>query len=543
MEPAGHGAQSSMMAVSTKAAEGRSLAPSAAGGVDLISALCDDVLVRILELLPDVRDAARTDALSRRWRGLWTRMRALRLVAIGRNFRPAIGTRRLIAFVNKRLSQRARMVASLDHLQISLVVEPPRPRKRGQHLVPPAVEAVQAWIRHAVQQAVKSFELHLRLPLPYCNPYEMPEVILDELPSSGKLETMRLALRTRVRLPATAAFTSLADLSLENMVLPGGCGVLSRLLSSACCPRLQKLRLSSVTLPGTGTPGSKELLLDAGSLSELSWSVVNSAWTLELKTPSLRVLHMKDYWISKLTISAPRLEELMFLESRFRHIDIDGELSCVRILKVQLADYDHSPNITNAGLGVLRRCTSVRCLEVSLRFHDERKYAAADIINGIPHMPHVTFLTLHVTLWTLHSLGVVIVDILTRCSNLKFLRVHCTFYPNDGIDFLSDHLDHWKSHEINLAHLQEVEYTGLVGTDCDIKFLEFLLSSATQLRQASVSFDQKSELMGNRSNFFELTPRVGNRVWTACPDAHLTYRWKDCLRDTAVELTNLATVT
>ncbi|KAL6650759.1 hypothetical protein ACP70R_009684 [Stipagrostis hirtigluma subsp. patula] len=179
MEPAGHGAQSSMMAVSTKAAEGRSLAPYAGGGVDLISALCDDVLVRILELLPDVRDAARTDALSRRWRGLWTRMRALRLVAIGRNFRPAIGTRRLIAFVNKRLSQRARMVASLDHLQISLVVEPPRPRKCGQHLVPPAVEAAQAWIRHAVQQAVKSFELHLRLP--YFDPYEKPEVILDEL--------------------------------------------------------------------------------------------------------------------------------------------------------------------------------------------------------------------------------------------------------------------------------------------------------------------------------------------------------------------------
>ncbi|KAL6650760.1 hypothetical protein ACP70R_009685 [Stipagrostis hirtigluma subsp. patula] len=181
------------------------------------------------------------------------------------------------------------------------------------------------------------------------------------------------------------------------------------------------------------------MVLDAGSLSELSWSVVNSAWTLELRTPSLRVLHMEDYWISKLTISAPRLEELMFLESRF--------------------------------------------------------------------------------------------------------RVHCTFYPNHGIDFLSDHLDYWKSHEINLAHLQEVEYTGLVGTDCDIKFLEFLLSSATQPRQASVSFDQKSELMGNRSNFFELTPRVGNRVWTAFPDAHLTYRWKDCLRDTAVELTNLGTVT
>jgi hypothetical protein len=47
---------------------------AAAGGADLISDLDDDVLVRVLEMLPDTRhaDAARTAALSRRWRDLWS---------------------------------------------------------------------------------------------------------------------------------------------------------------------------------------------------------------------------------------------------------------------------------------------------------------------------------------------------------------------------------------------------------------------------------------------------------------------------------------
>lgn len=53
---------------------GRSELGAAGGGVDLISALPEDLLLQILVRLRCSRAAARTSLLSRRWRALWTRL-------------------------------------------------------------------------------------------------------------------------------------------------------------------------------------------------------------------------------------------------------------------------------------------------------------------------------------------------------------------------------------------------------------------------------------------------------------------------------------
>jgi hypothetical protein len=58
------------------------------------------------------------------------------------------------------------------------------------------------------------------------------------------------------------------DLSLENIELVAGSGhLLARLLSSACCPSLQKLQLWNLRLPRLN-----KLLIEASALLELSIS-------------------------------------------------------------------------------------------------------------------------------------------------------------------------------------------------------------------------------------------------------------------------------
>ncbi|KAK3141507.1 hypothetical protein QOZ80_4BG0334820 [Eleusine coracana subsp. coracana] len=156
------------------------------GGADLISDLGDDVLLRILDLLPDARDAVRTGVLSRRWRGLWKRLtNALRfnnssirppefLVANGG------GTEPFVDFVNGALAQIH--AAAVQHLAISFT---------ANTLTPKSEEAMEGWIRHAV----KSFVLELSTPFELFYGPQQPVLTLDGLPSPAKLETLRLFSR------------------------------------------------------------------------------------------------------------------------------------------------------------------------------------------------------------------------------------------------------------------------------------------------------------------------------------------------------------
>ncbi|KAL6603631.1 hypothetical protein ACP70R_043992 [Stipagrostis hirtigluma subsp. patula] len=259
------------------------LAPSA--DADLISALGDDVLVRVLGLTADARDAVRTGALSRRWRGLWTRVPALRfayrpaiepdsLAAAGAE-RCAAALERYVSSVNHVLARRAQSGNAIQTLAISFVVAACAPGPGEERIVTAWTRAAQGWIRHAVQHGVKSFAVELHAPpeatVTRQDDYDddkRPVVAFDELLCPAKLETMRLALGgARLRVPATVVFASLTDLSLERIKITptGGAHLLGRLVSSASCPRLRKLVLRKVRFART----EEKLLIEAEALSEL----------------------------------------------------------------------------------------------------------------------------------------------------------------------------------------------------------------------------------------------------------------------------------
>ncbi|CAN6250147.1 unnamed protein product [Urochloa humidicola] len=351
--------------------------PSAAtaGAVDddLISGLPDDVLLHILELLPDAGDAACTGVLSRRWRGLWTRLAALRFDS--GSGRPELssevnGSRRFVAMVNDAVALRAaaQTEPAFQHLAISFMMT---------RLLPLCFEAAQGWIRDAVRSEVKSFVLELVKDGYMGNKKEQRIVVaLEDLPSPSKMETMRLALYgATVRLPAAATFAALVELSLEKMEFAGGNGLLSCLLSSACCSRLRKLNLRELSFTG-----SEELLLHSETLLELSMDLLYYCqFVICLRTPNLRVLRVKYSDLEVLTLSAPRLEDIKFFHGSepYSRIDIDGELPCVRSLKVRLHTYayhddyiqegdDDDDDTNGVAIRLLNCCMSTACLDVDI---------------------------------------------------------------------------------------------------------------------------------------------------------------------------------
>ncbi|CAN6214988.1 unnamed protein product [Urochloa humidicola] len=283
------------------------LTPSAGDDADMISGLDDDVLLRVLGLMPDASDAARAAALSRRWLRLWARVPVLRFAsrpvpraAGGAEWRAALDE--FVSFVNGTLARHAQSGCAIENLSISYTRETAssnsdHTEQHDEEEVMPALfsgvcfrlsdhdleqlmlvsaGAAQGWIRHAFQHGVRSLVLDIPLPMrpKLCGggdddeyrDYDSVEegghgenkpllVLVDGLPSGpAGLETMRLALGSaRLRLSATAAvrFASLKDLSLERIKIAdrGGARLLARLVSSASCPLLQKLRMSKVRFP------------------------------------------------------------------------------------------------------------------------------------------------------------------------------------------------------------------------------------------------------------------------------------------------------
>ncbi|CAD6262292.1 unnamed protein product [Miscanthus lutarioriparius] len=476
------------------------------GDVDLISSLNDDLILRILDLVPEAENVVRTHALSRRWRGLWTGVAALRFDFDSRRklCRSDAAAERYIAFVNGALALRATAAkepAFVEDLAISFDID-----KLSEQLVPLSVEAAQGWIRYAVQHAVKS--LIFKLTLPWRPFVERPVMTLDERDSYADTEIMHLKLAgAELWLPSsTVVFSSLTDLSLVDIVVPAGGGhLLSRILSSACCPRLHKFWLQRVLWT------TEELLLiESDTLLELSLKAIFKLQFLELRTPSLRALCVENCFdLDLFMVSAPRLENLIAMCSAkrpFRRIDVHCHLSSVETLKIQLfsrggTETGYNEDVNDGSIHLLQCCRSTRCLEVSFKV-SEAKYNTVDIIKGrILLLPHVTHLAVYIELWERHSTGPGVACLLAQCSNIKYLSLQLRYIitkeNRSELDFLCDNNScHWKSREFLLAHLQEVEFKKLMGTDCEFQFIQSILTKATGIQKAypRTSSDAMNEL-------------------------------------------------
>ncbi|TVU44393.1 hypothetical protein EJB05_03832, partial [Eragrostis curvula] len=295
----------------------------------------------------------------------------------------------------------------------------------SQLLAPSSIGAAERWIQYAVRQGVKSFDLELYLREEDDSKKQKERgkerlvMALDELPSSAKLETLALDLsNARVRLPATVVFPSLVDLTLQSMEVAGDSSHLfAGLLSS---PRLKKLRMHKVKLTGL-----HDILIQVGTLLELSLGSMSEMRSLELRTPNLRVFCIETcFKLEALTVLAPRLEDLKFWYNPYL-IHIEGELHCSRLLELNLSSHSHRNNDDNNGsIRLLQHCSSIRVLTLYLLIKRNMVYCI-DIIKGrLPPLPHVTSLAIDVhLLWEQHSLGDNLASLLTGFNNLRNLEI------------------------------------------------------------------------------------------------------------------------
>lgn len=161
----------------------------------------------------------------------------------------------------------------------------------------------------------------------------------------------------RVRLPSTAVFASLKNLTLKFVDLAPGSGhLLARLLSSSCCSRLQRLRIAHVSFKRAGT---RELVVDAGELLLLSMEGMDGLKSLEPRTPSLLRLDITECReLRALTVSATTLEELTFEHNR-SPVAIHGNFPCVWRLKTGFVTLLYNDdNINDDRICLLKHCSS-----------------------------------------------------------------------------------------------------------------------------------------------------------------------------------------
>jgi hypothetical protein len=151
-------------------------------------------------------------------------------------------------------------------------------------------------------------------------------------------------------------------------------------VSSPCCPRLHKLRLRQLSFD---LSTMEVLRIEADTLLELSLESMFELQFLELRTPSLQVLHFEDSFdLNGFTVSAPRLENLRLCVQRPLHIDdVHDQLSSVGTLKIQMFSHGETDaeDRNDASIHVLQCCRLTRCLEVSFEIpkvccmHSERQ--------------------------------------------------------------------------------------------------------------------------------------------------------------------------
>ncbi|CAN6342631.1 unnamed protein product [Urochloa humidicola] len=446
--------------------------PSAAvrrrGADDLLSGLPDEILHLILLRLPSIAEAARTSVLSHRWRCIWTYMPEL--VLFGSSAPPpAASIDADLVSIDAVL--RSSSAPSLQTLKIDI-------SNIGQCDVP--AHRVASWLRFASERLAG--KLHVDLPWP--SDSHLPRLRLDHLGRLVREEEEELALplceratememdlgmNFFLRPPPVGSFAALTCLTIRCAKMDGG--ELGRIVSSAQCPRLRKLRLCAIELVT-----AYDVTICLGSLECLNYSASKTV-KLEVTAPMLVEIFVSEP--KEAYIVAPKLEKV---EWKGKCYDPGRHKFAVtpRHLRSLSITYSSWFSSLISSTGLTQRFDAVNELMVSLALPKGIE-GYVNFLTDMDKLPVCETLIIFL-LKNAHAPAPIMLNLLRRCSCMKKLKLYfdwripsetapCTMsgcrcllpesYVMDGCTFDA---------------LEEIELSFFTGSTEEEEFVKLLLS-------------------------------------------------------------------
>ncbi|TVU40432.1 hypothetical protein EJB05_13897, partial [Eragrostis curvula] len=431
------------------------------GGEDRLSALPDDVLLLILRRVGGPAAAGRTSVLSRRWSRLWTLLQDLHF-----HFLPA--NRIAAALRAHRVNLRSLVVLELDADAAS----------------------VAAWLPLAATRLAGDMLIfNTAVGRPNAAAY-VDERGMFQLPCLGNATAVGLNLGfLSVALPPAGVFARLAELFLERVRFHGP-GDLGDVVSSPRCPSLKKLRVDEAR-------GLVSLAIDSVSLLQLDLWIIHGLQQLSITAPALEGLQLHRCFAPDrppvVQVSAPRLLSLMWMDPYDqRTVRVIGDWGPVRSLITDVVHVygqeDSRAHNQHHLIELLRVFRAVRTLIITLDYPQdigELQYLMEDITR----LPRVTFLKL-VVLGKGHVFGASSFHVFRLCTGIRKLSL--VLRDLEAHECPSgcpcDELANWKTDELSLNCLDEVELINLKGAEYEVTFVKQLFSWATVLQKMQITF-------------------------------------------------------
>ncbi|VAI92307.1 uncharacterized protein LOC119335806 [Triticum dicoccoides] len=420
----------------------RSSEPGPAGGPDYLSALPEDLLLLVLARLGCAAAAARTGLVSRRWRGLWARLRDLAF--------------RGVAFPSLQvaLGRVALPPPAVSLLQI---------RVSDEHLLISDDDDVTSVLRAAALLAPEK----LVFALPWDPDPTSTEVDLPcfHRATSIVLEWIPFVLRTPA---AGAEFPALQTLTLT------GCQVddLGALLS--LCPHLRVLRLK-----GLIWLGDYDWTVHSTSLQELVMDSENlRARPVDIVAPMLKQLTLFLHAYNQVTVSilAPMLENVSW-QCLYGTGIIGFGLWTLEKLSLHTAEKQEQASFLQ-----IHACKSW------FTFSDEEANFAQEIEKHM--IVDFSALELHLSAMG-HVFGAFVSHLLglNRIRNaIRRLKVNLLRLEEEEICPANCPCEstNWRTQIISLTALEEVEIDGFRGDAHELHFLKLIFSCAPMLKRMIV---------------------------------------------------------